>query len=697
MHPTIRPNAIRSCLRPDLPVGGRLPHFLDKWREVTSDRWVLDVVEQGLVIDFVGVPPKFNGIRETSMPSSPSMHTILMQEVESLLQKGAIQEVPEGNREEGYYSTYFLVQKKSGDFRPILNLKILNRSVKKQKFKMETLARVLKGLRQGMWLTSMDLKDAYMHVPIRPSHQKFLRFSYAGKTYQYVVMPFGLTTAPRVFTKMIAPIAGYLHVRELLFFPYIDDLLQATMSQQTAKEHVISSVDLLTRMGWILNLEKSSLEPTQCLDFIGATINTKVGKAFLPEKRLNTIVALCTKVRKQISITARRFLELLGFMASTTFVVPFALLHMRPLQLYLLAHWRPNVDNIENAIPIKNAFRTHIVWWAEATNLSVGVPLQRDPPKVTITTDASLIGWGATMGDDAISGIWSENQSSLHINVLELTAVHNAVQHWKDKLSNKNVLIETDSTTVVSYIRRQGGTKSPTLCYRVWDLWKLCIDHDIFLTPVHIPGVQNMEADSLSRAQISPAEWEIVPSCINKVFLHWGKPHIDLFATDKNRKLDLFCSRVYLPGTYHVNGLTLNWDSLMAYAFPPLSLVPLVLQKAQQDKIPQLILIAPLWRRRSWYPLLLNLLIDLPVLLPEPREVLRMRGKKFPLSNLTLVAWKLSGRDSEISAFRGMLLKQSSSLEEYPPESHTIDTGRNSVAGVLDGVSVPFQHLWQRS
>ena len=117
--------------------------------------------------------------------------------------------------------------------------------------------------------------------------------------------------------------------------------------------------------------------------------------------------------------------------------------------------------------------------------------------------------------------------------------------------------------------------------------------------PVHIPGIQNLKADAHSWAKISPAEWELIPRVTHHLFTHWKRPEIDLFATDKNRKLDLFCARIPLPGVYHVNSLVMNWSCVRGYAFPPLALIPLVLQKVKQDEMPSVILVAPVWKRRS--------------------------------------------------------------------------------------------------
>ena len=90
----------------------------------------------------------------------------MLDEVEALLEKNAIEYVPPEKQNEGFYSTFFLVEKKPSGLRPILNLKPLNRLIKKQSFKMETLRSVKKAVRAGDWLCSIDLKDAYMHIAV---------------------------------------------------------------------------------------------------------------------------------------------------------------------------------------------------------------------------------------------------------------------------------------------------------------------------------------------------------------------------------------------------------------------------------------------------------------------------------------------------------------------------------------------------
>ena len=72
--------------------------------------------------------------------------------------------------------------------------------LKVEKFKMETPKTIKTSLQQGEWVTSVDFKDAYFHIPIQEQSRKYLRFHVQGRTYQFKALPFGLSTAPMEFT-----------------------------------------------------------------------------------------------------------------------------------------------------------------------------------------------------------------------------------------------------------------------------------------------------------------------------------------------------------------------------------------------------------------------------------------------------------------------------------------------------------------
>ncbi|XDV14274.1 hypothetical protein PO909_002450 [Leuciscus waleckii] len=187
------------------------------------------------------------GDTEDSSPQSPAwvlstlvgpeQALVMEQEVETLLRKEAIERVPPPSRESGYYSQYFIVPKKDGGLRPILDLHLLNRTVGKLKFKILTLKQIVSQIRSEDWFVTIDLKDAYFHVSILPQHRKFLRFAFGGEAYQYRVLPFGLALSPRTFTKCMDAALVPLRLQGIRILNDIDDWLILAQSEQQAVRH----------------------------------------------------------------------------------------------------------------------------------------------------------------------------------------------------------------------------------------------------------------------------------------------------------------------------------------------------------------------------------------------------------------------------------------------------------------------------
>ncbi|CAM5140901.1 unnamed protein product [Natator depressus] len=197
-----------------------------------------------------------------------------------------IEKVPQEFRGKGFYSPYFLILKAKGGLRPILDLRDLNSYIKKVKFRMVSLATIIPSMEPGDWYAALNLKDAYFHISIIPSHRRFL----SGHHYQFRVLPFGLSTAPRVFTKCMAVVAVFLCRCQVQVFPYLDDWLLKAESQTRVVQHISLVRDTFLRLGLILNEPKSILTPTQRIEFIGALLDSTVVRAFLPELHFKAIV-----------------------------------------------------------------------------------------------------------------------------------------------------------------------------------------------------------------------------------------------------------------------------------------------------------------------------------------------------------------------------------------------------------------------
>lgn len=164
---------------------GRLKDFVSEWQKLTSDRNILNIIAH-CEIEFK------DNILPIQKPNSVRNLTINM---------GAIEEVSPVKGQ--FISSIFVRPKKSGEYRVILNLKNLNEFVEYHHFKMDTFNTALELIKPNMYMASIDLRHAYHSISMHENFRKYLRFIWDDKIFQYSCLPFGLTSAPRIFTKIM--------------------------------------------------------------------------------------------------------------------------------------------------------------------------------------------------------------------------------------------------------------------------------------------------------------------------------------------------------------------------------------------------------------------------------------------------------------------------------------------------------------
>ena len=418
---------------------------------------------------------------------------------------------------------------------------------------------------------TLDLRDAYLQIPMFPPHRKYLRFCVQGVHYQFRAMPFGITVAPRVFTKLMAAVGGHLRSQQIHIFMYLDDWLVKNQIRELLLHQLNQTLQLLVDLGLIINLDKCHLVPSQIITYLGAVFNLNKGLVLPSENRFLAINQAIADIIYNRQCPASHFLRLLGLMASCIDTVPYGRLHMRPIQIYLLYFWRPHIDGLHFKIPVFPILATHLMWWQQERNIFRGVPLQGYPHNKVLWKDASKWGWGAHLGTHQVAGQWPKELINHHINWLEMRAVWNALIEFQEEIQGENLLIRCDNATVVAYINKQGGTKSIPLCLLLWDMMQWCLKHNIHIHAAHIPGKKNCLADKLSRGQklVRLTEWTLKPSIVQHIFQIMGTPNIDLFATGANSQLPVFCSPYPDPLAWTCDALSVSWEGMFAYAFPP--------------------------------------------------------------------------------------------------------------------------------
>jgi len=674
-----------------LPLAGRLKYFLPVWEQITRDPWVLQVVS-GYLIEFSHTPIQFQ--LPNKVPTSLEHQTLIDQEVQELLSKNAVHYVNQTCPEEpGFVSSIFVVPKKGGGHRPVVNLKPLNQFIPYEHFKMESILMLKDLITKGDYMIKIDLKNAYLTVPVGESHQKFLRFRWRDTLLEFSCLPFGLASAPRVFTKLLKPVWSVLRQRGVRLIAYLDDVLVMASTRDLAKQHANFVLTLLESLGFVVNYVKSVLEPSKQIEFLGFHINTETLCISLPRDKVRKIRTVCQKLIDDPNITVRELSKFLGLLSSSIQAVFPAPLHYRYLQQAKNAALKAH-QSYEAPICLDNQALLEVTWWRDNLVAWNGRAMIQEPIDLVIETDASLQGWGAHCQGVSTGGRWSPSEATSHINYLELLAGSLAIKSFTKNRVKAQVLLLMDNVTAISYINKMGGTHSQLLSHLSKDLWDWCLEHNILVKAQHIPGVLNTEADRESRVFIDSSDWKLNPSLFQCLLQAWGPLEIDLFASRLTYQLEQYVSWRPDPQALFTDAFSLDWNKYRAYAFPPFALIGRCLQQIRRQKVTYLVLVAPVWTSQPWYPLLLDLCIDFPILLPARNDLLSQGPNNHPLDQLQLAGWLLSTQVSKRQEFLTKLEKSSWQLGEKTPIPPMLLHGTNGVAGVTrESQLIPFHHL----
>ena len=589
------------------------------WAAWGADPWVVEVLRSGYRVPFRSRPPlSAVPIPLPSYTPSSIRGLALSSAVEDLLLKEAVEPAPPSS---GFYSRLFVTPKVTGGWRPVIDLSRLNGWLDVSRFHMETSQSVLQSLRQGDWMVSLDLQDAYLQVPVHPASRRYLRFCVGESVLQFRALCFGLATAPQVFTRVMAPVSAIMHRYGFRLLRYLDDWLVLGSSLQELVRARDFLLWLCRELGIRVNAAKSSLTPTQSLDYLGMTLVTAPLRVFPTLKRRQKLAALLSIFLSDRLQPVSVWRQLLGVMSSLSSLVPGSRLRMRSLQLRLNLSTRLLSDS--DLVAWDSSCLEDLQWWSVDDHLSVGLSLSDPVPRLFLYTDASDSGWGASLGDDQLSGSWPPEFKVFSINHRELLAVWHAVRGFLPLLQGQRVALFADNTTALAYLRKQGGTRSATLNEVAQSILRLCECHRIRLLPQFIPGKLNVLADSLSRrSQVLGAEWTLCSQEFALVLRRWPAT-VDLFATALNHRLPVYFSPVHDPQSAGTDAMLQSWDGLQAYAFPPFGLIHRVLAKVRQSRGLELTLVAPFWPQHSWFPDLLELLVEVPLRLSGRRDLLR--------------------------------------------------------------------------
>lgn len=618
---------------------GRLKLYFNKWETITKDEFVLDTIK-GYKIPFCKSVVQN---RNTSRSNSLEELCELEKAIAKLEHIGAIAKSKE---EAGQFlSSYFLRPKADGSYRFILNLKSINEFIVTEHFKLEDLRTVVNIIRPNDYLCSIDLKDAYLLIPIHKHYRKYLKFLFKNSLYEFSSLPFGLSTAPFVFTKVLRPVVTYLRKLNIRCVIYLDDLLILGSSFEECQKNMRTAVDLFTFLGFIVNEGKSNLILQRKCKFLGMIINTQDWQIELPGEKRIKIKSLVLSFMNKNKCKIRDLAQLVGFLVAACPAVEYSWMNYKELERVKYLALNFHDGNYEKTIKLPHSILEDLKWWYNHVMI-YNSPIRSFQYIREIFSDSSKSGWGAYCNLEMTHGFWTEIEGQKHINYLELLAAFLGLKCFAAELHTCQVLLRIDNTTAIAYINKQGGIQFPELNAIAKDIWRWCEMRKIWVFAEYISSKDNVEADAGSRITNLDTEWELSDFAIDKIVSNFGIPEIDLFATRCNTKTKKYCSWQRDPEAWTINAFTLNWNNIFWYAFPPFALLPRILKKIQDEKT-RGIIVAPLWNSQSWFPTFESLLEGNPIIFNPSKNLLisPCRKKTHPLyATLTLIAGVLSAK-----------------------------------------------------
>ncbi|KAM4807615.1 LOW QUALITY PROTEIN: uncharacterized protein WCC33_005133 [Rhinophrynus dorsalis] len=561
---------------------------------------VADLGEQDRVEDFHGDA------------LSPADAALVDNEISTLWRKRAIKHAYDPRV--GFVSNIFLVRKKDSGLRPVINLRTLNGCVLYRHFKMEGIHLLRDLLLPSDWMVKIDLQDAYLTVPMYPSSQIYLRFLWRNKMWQFTCLPFGLLSAPWCFTKLMKPVVAFLRSRGFRFIIYLDYILIMSQDPKLLLRQTNFTIHFLSDLGFLVNWKKSQLIPSQRLEFLGFTVDSRETSLSLPKSKIKSIRREICYILRQDRISLRLLARVVGLLAASIQAIFPGPLHYRALQRLKARHLRRGLG-YTNVIALSYDAREELVWWLKHLDAWNGRAIFGVIPDLVIESDASLLGWGARLGDISTGGRWSSMETSLHINCLELLAGSFALKSLVKDRVHSCVLLKMDNISAVQYINKLGGTKSKPLADLAKDFWHFCLDRDITVVAEHLPGLSNAVADWNSRYLTDHSDWKLHPSIFAALHRVWGPFGIDLFASRLNRQVPKFFSWRPDPEALATDAFLQSWTPGLNYAFLPFAMIPRTLLMIRQQAA-SVVVVTPFWPTQPWFPPLLELSVDFPRLIP---------------------------------------------------------------------------------
>ena len=270
---------------------------------------------------------------------------------------------------------------------------------------------------------------------------------------------------------------------------------------------------LFDDLGFTINREKSSLIPKQQITYLGFVLNSETMTITPNDSKIEKVKILCDRYIGKEYFTIRALAMIIGTLVAASPGNEYGELFYKRMEIYKNKALSVNKGDFDRAIMISDYVKEDLKWWRSNVG-SFPVKIEPYSEGLVISSDASKTGWGGEHLGVRTGGLWSDEERTWHINCLELKAALLTLKAFTLSYhNNAKVTLYCDNTTAVSCINKKGSTKED--CNNITRaIWLWCLERNIKIAAVHIPGKENTTADKASREKGLETEW----SLDNKIF-----------------------------------------------------------------------------------------------------------------------------------------------------------------------------------
>lgn len=611
-------------------------------KELNSSKWVMETIKEGYEMKFEKEPEQYEERNNKSVRENVEKAREIVMD---MIEKGIVMVVKEKPLCVNPLGLVEKVKNNETKYRLVWDAsRHLNLLLEKQNVKLAHLEKALEITEEGDFQAVFDLKSAYYNIRIKESQWKFLGAKIEDKNgipiyFVYKHLPFGLSSAVKVITKLWKPLTAFFTRKGIKFSIYIDDGRILASSREEAEKNLRFVYKTIEKAGWIIEREKSDrISDISCQkNYLGFEINTISMTVASTEERINKIRELIIEsLRCGEKIHVKALAQVLGK------IISMKPSHGKIVNICTKSSYRDLQKGVEergwsrnnfvamseeaknelrflelnleyfNNEPIKSKnreIRVDTIIENPITKKET-IPFAREPNSVIVSdaSDFKVFAYDLWNGSETVfSGELSRENQGSSSGSREMIAIKKTLLLWENERSHRNETIYwfADSENVVSFLNK--GSGKPHLQEIIFEVFTVLRNLRSEIVPIHLRRQDERIklADAGSKVRDSD-NWSIDDLSFKLIEEEFGV-EFDLFANSNNKKLPRFASEFYEEGSCGLEAFSLDWSRLgVLWICPPVKHLIKICRRIRSGENMEGVILVPVWETAPFYHFFFN-------------------------------------------------------------------------------------------